>query len=104
MSENYMKKVQIFLNNFFIILLDFYKINFGYLYNLNIYSKENKENMDLGFFIEMQIYLFRFFNLLKKKFVFNNLSNNLSKYTLNYNNFLNKIILLNKHKKKLRIK
>jgi hypothetical protein len=100
-----MTNITNFLYNFFSIFIDLYKINFGYLYNLNIFNKENKDNIDMSFFIEIEIYLFRFFNLFKKNYLndiilkYLNTNNN----SFLYNNFLGKIAIdinsLNKYKK-----
>jgi hypothetical protein len=76
-----------FLNNFFLILIDLYKINFGYLYNLNLFNKGNKEMLDIGFSIDIQLYLFKFFSLFRKNYI-------KKKRNLNYNKFLGKFINL----------
>jgi hypothetical protein len=82
-----------FLYNFFFILVDLYKVNFGYLYNLNLYDKKNKEYMDFSFFLEIQIFLFKFFNLFKKNYLNNFFLKFFKrKKDISYNKFLKKII------------
>jgi hypothetical protein len=89
-----------FLYNFFYIFIDLYKINFGYLYNLNTFNKENVDNIDLGFFLDIQIYLYRFFNLFKKRYLNKFLSNfiKIKRDYFKYNIFLGKISKNNKLK------
>jgi hypothetical protein len=92
-----MEEVKNFLYNFFFILIDLYKMNFGLFYNLNVFNRENKENIDLGFFIEIQIYIYRFLNLFKKKYFKKFMSQYLNNNnTFKYNNFLGKIIIFKK--------
>jgi len=85
--------IENFLYNFFSIFVDLYKINFGYLYNLNTFNKESIDYIDMGFFMEIQIYLYKFFDLFKKKY----LNNFIYKYikikniSFKYNIFLGKI-------------
>jgi len=86
--------VENFLYNFFSIFIDLYKINFGFLYNLNTFNKESIDYIDLGFFMEIQIYLYKFFELFKQKYI----NKYLYKYKIIKNNykiyniFLGKII------------
>jgi hypothetical protein len=91
-----MLNMKSFLYNFFLILIDLYKINFGYLYNLNLFNKTNKEMLDIGFSIDIQLYLFKFFSLFRKNYL------KKKKNSLNYSKFLGKFIILKNYLKKLK--
>jgi hypothetical protein len=91
--------VENFLYNFFNLFIDLYKINFGYIYNLNTFSKDNVDYIDIGFFLEIQIYIYRFFDLFKKKYLNSFMSKFKEKNYLKYNIFLGKIF---ENKKKLK--
>lgn len=97
--KNYMLYTENFLYNFFYIFIDLYKMNFGYLYNLNTFNKENVDYIDFGFFLEIQIFIYKFFNLFKKKYLNKFFLNFINKNYLKYNIFLGKISKNNKLKK-----
>lgn len=88
-TKKYHNKLKKFTFNFFNIILDLFKYNFGFFNNLVSFSKKffDLKNLDLDFFFNLKIFIFKYFNLfnfkLWKKYMYRNNSLLYNKYRSN---------------------
>lgn len=88
-NKKYHNKLREFTYNFFNIILDLFKYNFGFFHNLISFSKEilDINHMDLDFFFNLKIFIYKYFKLfnfsLWKKYLYKN--NSLFNNKFSYN-------------------